>query len=102
MPIWNVTYVARGIHIRRPLAIGIMAPVTGELLQRPSFKGKERELLLFGAVLSILDKVLGVFVVWQGKHVRTHLFLSSHFNCVRRAGFRFYRHLISSVNFNHY
>ena len=78
-----------------------MAPVTGELLQRPSFKGKERELLLFGAVLNILDKVLGVFVVWQGKHVRTHLFLSSHLNCVRRAGFRFYRHLISSVNFNH-
>lgn len=92
MPILNVSYVARGIHTRRPLAIGIMAPVTGELLQRPSFKGKERELLLFGAILSILDKVLGVFVVWQGKHVRAHLFLSSQLNGLRHAGFSFYRH----------
>ena len=43
-----------------------MSPATGELLQLPRFRGRERELLFIGAVVSILDKVLGVVVVWWG------------------------------------
>lgn len=50
----------------RPLAIGITAPATGELLQKERFKGKERSLLLGGAIVSVIDKVLGVLVVWWG------------------------------------
>jgi hypothetical protein len=50
----------------RPLAIGITAPVTGELLQLDRFRGRERLMLLCGSIVSISDKVLGVLVVWWG------------------------------------
>jgi MFS family permease len=52
----------------RPLAIGIMAPVTGELLQTQRFRGHERWLLLVAAMVSIWDKILGVAVVWWDTH----------------------------------
>ena len=52
----------------RPAALGLMSPLTGELLQRPPFKGRERELLLAGALVSVIDKVLGVAVVWHGTY----------------------------------